>query len=71
MKYTIRGNLPRQSDDYVADVLRARGISDPDRYRRPSKGDLHNPALLDGVVEGVQLLKKHIALGSKFFLQVD
>ena len=71
MKYTIRGNLPRQSDDYVADVLRARGISDPDRYRRPSKGDLHNPALLDGVVEGVQLLKKHIALGSKLFMQVD
>lgn len=71
MRYTIRGALPKKSNDYVSDVLAARGIQDPHRYRYPQKSDLHDPLLLDGVVDGVRLLTKHIKNNSKLFMQVD
>lgn len=71
MNYTIRGNLPKQSDDYVRDVLLARGIQDPARYKRPTANDQHDPYLLPNMAEGVELLAKHIAKKSKIFLQVD
>ena len=71
MKYTIRGNLPLVSNDYVHDVLTARGIEDTERYRRPSKNDLHNPYLLQDIEKGVDLLASHIARGSKIYQIVD
>lgn len=71
MKYTMRGNLPKQSDDYLRDVLLERGVEDPARYRKPTENDLLDPYLLDRVEEGVDLLAKHIARGSKFFIQID
>lgn len=67
----MRGNLPKQSDDYLRDVLLERGVEDPARYRKPTENDLLDPYLLDRVEEGVDLLAKHIARGSKFFIQID
>ena len=71
MKYTIRGNLPLASNDYVHDVLTARGIEDTERYRYPTKEDLHDPYLLQDIEKGVDLLAQHIALGSKIYQIVD
>ena len=71
MKYKLRGNLPKQSNDYAADVLMARGIADPYRYKRPTVADLHDYMLLDRVEEGATLLAGHIAKGSKIFQVVD
>lgn len=71
MKYTIRGNLPLVSDDYVRDVLVARGIEDTERYRYPTKEDLHDPYLLQDIEKGVDLLAQHIAKKNKLFLQID
>jgi hypothetical protein len=71
MKYTIRGSLPLISNDYVGDVLRARGIEDVETYKKPTKENLYDPYLLSNVEAGVNLLSRHIARGSKIFLQVD
>lgn len=71
MRYTKRGNLPNNSKNYVVDVLKARGIEDPDRYIHPSERDLLDPYLLDNVEKGVDLLAMNIQQGAKIFLQVD
>ena len=71
MKYTLRSNLPTISDDYVEDVLRERGIAEPDRFKKPTKEDLLDPYGIVNIEAGVDLLASHIAKGSKIFLQVD
>ena len=71
MKYTIRGSLPLISNDYVGDVLRARGIEDVETYKKPTKENLYDPYLLSNVEAGVNLLSRHLARGSKIYQIVD
>ena len=57
----------------IEQVLLNRGIAEQDvwHYLNTSDNDIINPATIDNIHRGAQMLIKHIVAGDKIFLQVD
>lgn len=71
MNYKLKHTLPHQDSDYLASILRSRGIGDVATYLNPTRDLLLDPQLLNNIEIGAELLHRHLRDGNKIFLQVD
>lgn len=71
MNYILNKSIPKQSENYLVDILTARGVSNVESYLKPSSNFLLNPYDLNGMKEGIELLIKHINKKSNIHLIVD
>ena len=73
MNYKLKYDepLPHKDDDYLASILKKRGIGDVETYLNPTRNLQLDPQLLNNMEIGVELLYKHLKNNSKIFLQVD
>jgi hypothetical protein len=72
MKYTLISQ-PDPNLTVVEQILVNRGIDlkNVARYLRTTDAELNNSLLLKEIDKAVALFVKHLALGSKIYLQVD
>lgn len=69
MKYELKANLPHK--DYIYNILKERGVGDPQLYLNIDELVVNDFLLLDNIVTGVELLADHIRKKSNIFLIVD
>lgn len=63
--------LPHKSNNYLYDVLRARGIDDPDDYLNVSEADLTDGWLLDNMDAAVDAVNNIMMHGGNVVITVD
>lgn len=72
MKFYCENKLPNDSFDYLDDILRARGIENPDLYRNVDESALLNGWKLRNMREGVEKLHEILSKDSPhIFIVVD
>lgn len=62
---------PNFKEKYVLNLLRARGIHDPDEYIEPTEECLQTPSDLENIERAEKLLKKIIKSRQKILIIVD
>ena len=71
MNYKLKHALPHQDSDYLASILKSRGIGDVETYLHPTKDLLLDPQLLNNIELGVETLYNCLKTNGRIFLQVD
>lgn len=71
MNYKLRGNFTKDSDFCLEEILKNRGVEDLDLFYQPKPECELDYHLLDNIIEGVDMLLKHLKNNSKICLVVD
>lgn len=72
MKFNLLYNLPHESDNFLYDVLQAKGIKNCDLYMNPiTEQCQYDAALLDNIDTAASLLHSSIENREKIYMIVD
>lgn len=71
MNCRTRNELPKNSENFLLDILVSRGIQDPVKWLNPTEDVLNDPAKLRNIDKGAELLHSALQNNWKIFLQVD
>lgn len=69
MKYKLVNENFR--DEYVANLLRARGVEDVESYMNPHEAMIQDPSALDNIESGAELLYETISKNDNIIIAVD
>lgn len=69
MKYKLVNENFR--DEYVANLLRARGVEDVESYMNPHEAMIQDPSALDNIESGAELLYETISKNDNIVVIVD
>ena len=73
MDYSYLTQTPNLFESPIEQIFYNRGIQPDDiqHYLHTTKEDILDPLLLENMDTGAKMLLKHLALGSKIFIQID
>ncbi len=74
LQWKVKHKNDFQSEyDFLETILEDNGVAQEDikSFTHPTRALIHDPFLMKNMQEGIELMYKHIKLGSKIFVKVD